>query len=96
MRACYATRTRRGLRWGIPAMLVAIPYLLADYWCVTTIEAGGPGWLNLLILLCAWNSIKLTLNGPVTVVLLLRARIREAVARSRAPQTEQASEYVAC
>ena len=79
-----ATRTRRGLRWGIPAMLLAIPYLLAAYWCVTTIEAGGPGWLNLVVLLCAWNSIKLTLNGPITVVLLIRCRIQEAVARRRA------------
>lgn len=80
-----ATRTRRGLRWGIPAMLLAIPYLLAAYWCVTTIENGGPGWLNLVVLLCGWNSIKLTLNGPITVILLVRARIREVVARRRAP-----------
>lgn len=83
-----ATRTRRGLRWGVPAMLLAIPYLLAAHWCVTTIEAGGSGWLNLLVLLCAWNSIKLTLNGPMTVILLIRARIREAVARHRARGTE--------
>ena len=72
-----ATRTRRGLRWGIPAMLLAIPYLLAAHWCVTTIEAGGPGRLNLLVLLCAWNSIKLTLNWPAGVVRLLQVRIEE-------------------
>lgn len=83
-----ATRTRRRLRWGIPAMLLAIPYLLAAYWCVTTIEAGGPGWLNLLVLLCGWNSIKLTLNGPITVILLARARIREVVARRCARRAE--------
>lgn len=90
-----ATRTRRGLRWGIPAMLPAIPYLLVAHWCVTTIEAGGPGWLNLLVLLCAWNSIKLTLNGPITVILLIRARIQEAVARRRARRAEyeQPHEY---
>ena len=82
------TRTRRGLRWGIPAMLLAIPYLLAAYWCVATIEAGGPGWLNLLALPCAWNTIKLTLNGPITVILLVRARIQEAVTRCRARRAE--------
>ena len=72
-----ATRTRRGLRWGIPAMLLAIPYFLAAHWCVTTIDAGGPGWLNLVVLLCAWNSIKLTLNGPASVVRLLQAKVKE-------------------
>lgn len=82
------TRTRRGLRWGIPAMLVAIPYLLAAHWCVATIEAGGPGWLNLVVLLCAWNTIKLTLNGPITLILLVRARIREVVAQRRARRAE--------
>lgn len=74
-----ATRTRRGLRWGISAMLLAIPYLLAAYWCVKSIEAGGPGWLNLVVLLCGWNWTKLTLNGPITLVLLFRTRIRKAV-----------------
>ncbi|WP_369062245.1 sulfate permease [Kocuria rhizophila] len=83
-----ATRTRRGLRWGIPAMLLAVPYLLAAHWWVTTIEAGGPGWLNLVVLLCGWNSIKLTLNGPITVILLVRARIQEAVTRCRARRAE--------
>lgn len=72
-----ATRTRRGLRWGLPAMLLAIPYLFAAHWCVTTIEAGGPGWLNLVVLLCGWNSIKLTLNGPASFLRLLQARSTE-------------------
>lgn len=79
-----ATRTRRVLRWGIPAMLLAIPYLLAAYWRVTTIENSGPGWLNLIVLLCAWNSIKLTLNGPITLVLLCCALIWESEARRQA------------
>jgi hypothetical protein len=72
-----ATRTRRGMRRGIPSMLLAAPYLPAAHWCVTTIENGGPGWLNLLVLLRAWNSIKLILNGPITVVLIIRTKIRE-------------------
>ncbi|MFC7789391.1 sulfate permease [Microbacterium sp. MAHUQ-60] len=86
-----ATRTRRGLRWGIPAMLLAIPYLLAAYWCVTTIEAGGPSWLNLLVLLCAWNSIKLILNGPITVILLIRATLRDHRAHGAARGVERGS-----
>ena len=79
------TRARRGLKWGIPAMLAAIPYFLAAQWCVTTIENGGPGWLNLLVLLCGWNSIKLVLNGPITAILLGRARLRELRKRRREP-----------
>lgn len=69
-------------------MLLAIPYPFAAHWCVTTIAAGGPGWLNILVLLCAWNSIKLTLNGPITVILLIRTRIQEAAARRRARRAE--------
>lgn len=78
-----ATRTRRGLRWGLPAMLLAIPYLLVVHWCVRTIEAGGPGWLNLVLLLCAWNSIKLTLNGPASFVRLLHVRVKSGTTSGR-------------
>ncbi len=46
-----ATRTRRGLRWGIPAMLLALPYWSVASWCITIIDRSGPGWLNLLVLL---------------------------------------------
>ena len=49
-----AIRTRRGLRWGFPAMLLAVPYWFVASWCVTTIENGGPRWLNALVLLAAW------------------------------------------
>lgn len=35
-------RTRRGLKWGIPAMLLAVPYLLAAAICRGLIEDGGP------------------------------------------------------
>ena len=87
-----ATRTRRGLRWGIPAIFAAVPYFLAAQWCVTTIEHGGPGWLNLLVLLCAWNAIKLILNGPITVVLLIRARLSELRERRRARRLERVAE----
>jgi hypothetical protein len=38
-----AIRTRRrGLKWGIPAMLLAIPYLLIANVCVELVEQGGP------------------------------------------------------
>ena len=36
-------RTRQGLKWGIPAMLLAVPYLAVAHWCTTLIGDGGPG-----------------------------------------------------
>ena len=78
-----AIRTRRGLRWGVPAMLLAISYLYAASICVQLIEDGGTGWLHLLVLLFIYNAMKFTIMGPVSLVLLLRAKVREHVERRR-------------
>lgn len=70
-------RSRRGLKWGLPAMLLAVPYLyLASMF--NLFEAGdGPGWFHLLVLLSLWNAVKFIIMGPVSVVLLLRVRAHE-------------------
>lgn len=87
--ALDAIRTRRGLKWGIPAMLLAAPYLLAASICTNLINDDGPGWLNLLVILFIWNALKFVIIGPVGVLLLTRARIREASTnRSRGVSTE--------
>ena len=39
-----AIRTRRGLKWGVPAMLLAVPYLLLAKICTNFMADGGPGW----------------------------------------------------
>lgn len=75
-----AIRTRRGLKWGVPAMLLTVPYLLAASAFTTLIADGGPGWLNLPVLLCLWNAMKFIIMGPVSLILLARVRVREAVA----------------
>lgn len=75
-----AIRTRRGLKWGMPAMLLAVPYLLAASICTTFIAEGGHGWLHLLVLLCLWNTMKLIIMGPLSLILLARIRLREAAA----------------
>ena len=77
-------RTRNGLKWGVPAMLLAAPYLGVAAWCTTLVESGGPGWLHLVVLACIWNALKMVIIGPVSVVLLVRARARERQARKRA------------
>lgn len=70
-----AIRIRLGLRWGVPAMVLAIPYLYAASICAQLAENGGPEWLHLLVLLFIWNALKMAWIGPVSVFELLRVRI---------------------
>lgn len=81
--ALDAIRTRRGWKWGVPAMLLAVPYLLAASICTSLITDGGPGWLNLIVLWGVWNAIKFLIMGPVSLVLLVRVRLREATEQRR-------------
>ena len=74
-------RTRRGLKWGVPAMLLAIPYFGVAYWCTTVLGNGGPGWLHLVVLICVWSGFKMLWIGPVSLLHLLRARTNERRAR---------------
>lgn len=75
--ALDAIRTRPGLKWGLPAMLVAIPYLYAASFLTVLVDDGAPGWLYLLVLLFIWNALKFAIMGPVSVVLLIGARACE-------------------
>ncbi|WP_174843224.1 sulfate permease [Cryobacterium glaciale] len=79
-----ALRTRRGLKWGVPAMLLAVPYALAAVLCTGLAEDGGSGWFNLLALLFAWNALKFLVAGPLTLMRLLWLLGGEANARRRA------------
>lgn len=69
---------RRGLKWGIPAMLVlGGGYIYGMAICTTILSHGGPGWLNLLVILFFWNALKFLWIGPVSLILLLRVRRQE-------------------
>lgn len=77
-------RGPRGLKWAIPISLIATPsYLFAVSVCATLVERGGPAYLNLLVLLSAWNAIKFAATGVLTPVrwLTLRLGRRSAPAR---------------
>ena len=78
-----AIRCRPNLKWGIPAMLLAIPYFAIAYWCTTLIDLGGPGWLHLIVLLCIYNAFKFLIFGPLSLARLLKARHHERAARAR-------------
>ena len=87
-------RTRRGLKWGVPAMLIAIPYLGIAYLLSTAVQNGGPGWLNLSVLVAIWSALKMLWIGPISLVLLARARAREYAERRadrRAAEAERDS-----
>lgn len=84
-----AIRTRRGLKWGIPAMLLAVPYLYAAAICTTIIDRGGPGWLYPLVLLFIWNAFKMLWIGPVSLIQLIRTRQHERVGGDHYAQTRR-------
>ncbi|GAB3033967.1 hypothetical protein GCM10027052_09350 [Parafrigoribacterium mesophilum] len=77
--------TRRGLKWGVPAMLVAAPYLLAAAICAQAVMDGGPGWLDLFVILFTWNGLKFLFSGPSSTTCLIRARLRERKVRRASP-----------
>lgn len=83
-----AIRTRRGLKWGVPAMLLAVPYFYGAAICTTIINDGGPGWLHLLVLLFVWNAFKFLWIGPVSLIQLIRVRAQERMARGAADAGE--------
>lgn len=81
-------RSRTGLKWGVPAMMLALAYLALGYWLQAQSQAGGPGWWSLLAVVCAISAIKFAVFGPVSLVLLAAARIREARARHAVTREE--------
>lgn len=81
-----AVYSRRGLKWGVPAMLLAAPYFGAIKFLTEYIEQAGPewGWLHLVVLLCAWNALKMLWLGPMSLIHLAHVRLREFAQRRRA------------
>lgn len=52
-------RSPRGIKWAIPVAVVAVPtYMFAMSVGATLLERGGPAYLNVLVMLFAWNAIK--------------------------------------
>lgn len=70
-------RTRRGLKWGVPAMLLGVGYLFAAALCTVLIKHGATGWLNLVVLIGIWSGLKLLFFGPCILLLLARVKYLE-------------------
>lgn len=76
-------RTRRGLKWAIPAAIVATPiYAWAASTVVRVIDGGGPPWLGFVVMLCVWNALKFTINALLTPLVLLRFHLTALGERS--------------
>lgn len=77
-------RSRRGLKWALPASFALAPaYWGIGYAVTTLIETGGPGWLNLLAALCGWNGLKFVMLGIWSPILLIKALLSEEVSARR-------------
>lgn len=83
-------RTRKGLKWGVPAMLLAIPYLYLASLLAIIVRDGGPGWLDIFVLISMWSALKMLWIGPISLILLARVRLREHAQR-RAEHREATS-----
>lgn len=69
---------RDGLKWGIPAMLIATPYYLIANFLKELIEQGSDAWLSLPLLWCLVMGTAFLLLGPISLLKLAKARLREA------------------
>lgn len=80
-------RTRSGLKYGVPAMLLAIPYLYVASLLAVIVRDGGPGWLNLFVLLAFWSALKMLWIGPISMVTLAKVRWHEHTDRREAERS---------
>lgn len=80
-RLIFRIRRRDGLKWGMPAMLFAVPYFLVANVLKALIEGGGSAWLSLPLLWCLVMGIVFILLGPISALLLVAARYREGRTR---------------
>ncbi len=74
------TQTRTGIKWGpLAGLAAAVLYGLLMLATATVLRKGGPGWVDLIVLLAFWNTVKFTCLIPVSLVRLVRVRHRERV-----------------
>lgn len=70
-------RTRHGLKWGVPSMLLAVIYFYLAAVMSVLVEHSASKWLYVVMIVCVWNAFKFLFYGPVSLVLLARVRAAE-------------------
>lgn len=77
-------RTPRRLKYGMWAMLLAVPYFGFAYWLNHLIQAGvAPEFFYLVVMGCSYSALKFLFVGPWSMVLLVKARADEKMTRRR-------------
>lgn len=72
--------TRDGIKWGpLVGLSGVVIYGLLMIAAGTIVRDGGPGWVNLFMLVGFWNTCRFAFLIPVSVVRLLRVRHQEKV-----------------
>ncbi|HEY4812375.1 MAG TPA: hypothetical protein VIH71_15085 [Solirubrobacteraceae bacterium] len=75
--------TRTGIKWGpLVGLAAAVLYGLLMLVTATVVRKGAPGWVDLIVLLAFWNTVKFTCLIPVSLVRLVRVRHQERVPRT--------------
>lgn len=77
-------------KWGVPAMLLAAPYFFVANIFKELIEGGGEPWLSIPMLWCLVMGLVFLAMGPASLIILAKARIREAAARRSARRRAKA------
>jgi hypothetical protein len=70
------------LRTAADLLAVAAALLIAMHMVARAVAAGAPGWLNLVVLVLAWDAIKVAWLAMAVAMRFLNLGIREFVAAS--------------
>ncbi len=81
---------RDGHKWGVPSMLLSAPYFLVANIFKGLLVGGGSAWLGVPLLWCLVMGIAFLAMGPLSLALLMKAKIAEAISRKRAATSSDA------
>ena len=76
---------RQRLAFPVSAVFV-VSYGLLGAWLTSVVDSGGPGWLNALALLCAWNTIKFAWVAVASAAVSARRVIARPLRSRRRPE----------
>lgn len=62
-------------------MGLGLAYMLIAAASITLIDGGWSPWLYIVFALCLWNALKVLIFGPISLLLLARARVHEPRAK---------------